>query len=646
MIGQELLEAAAGILVIAVSGELGQRLGSRWWSEWRMGGQIAAAYALGGLLLGLLIVPLSLLGLVSPAVIRALQILLCGLLYRPQMPELARKWWTELRLEHPAMPFLCAGMLCLSAFGCLSPTVHLDALVYHYTLPQLYLEHHRFYWTGLGVYDGTFHTVHFLYTWALGFGGERCANLLGVYFLAITALALGAAAEEAEPSSQGLTFLLAACSPILFLQSSGGLCDLPAAAYSALALTAWARASLAGESKWWLVGLWAGISVSVRVTSLSVAGGLTLAAAWLVYKREISWWRPVQVAFLGMILMTPWVAINTYQTGHPFYPIGARWSVRSFQSETPRAFPWSALTPIPAAAPDRAWQESLCALIVPGLLLFPLCGRKGRERLVWPVLTFLVFMSPLKVTEIRYALPGSVWWIALAGCGWRAALRGQPRLTTPLLLLGLACGFFTSTLILVPRISVVLGRESEAAYLSPRDPNSLGFAWLAGEHYSKVLLTDPRAYRCPLDFSVVGEEGQEALAAPLDPATSEGAQRALKRRGCDLVLWDFTRPDARRAALEEVFSGPSAPRRLEDLRGELIAQMGMDQLAELLRAHKLLDEKGNLTYSQEALPQARSGMAVDQLRVLYLLTHKGRVVFARGGVVAVEWPAAERATDP
>ena len=111
---------------------------------------------------------------------------------------------------------------------------------------------------------------------------------------------------------------------------------------------------------------------------------------------------------------------------------------------------------------------------------------------------------------------------------------------------------------------------------------------------------------------------------------------------------DFSGPDYssqdHRSSLRS--SRVCLPKRLEELRGKLIAQIGMDKLGELLRSHNLMDNQGNLTYSKEALPEACSGLAVLQLRALYFLTRRDVVVFSQSGVMAVEWPAWQRVNSP
>ncbi|MFN8613515.1 MAG: hypothetical protein U0931_38610 [Vulcanimicrobiota bacterium] len=590
---------------------LGQRLGHRFWQDQLPATQLACALALGtvvtaaaGLLLGLA----SCLGKAQLWLSLGLGLLLSA------RPDRDLAW---LRQCGPGLgPAGTRMLLGLSLLAALVPNTHYDAQVYHYTLPRLYLENHAFYWTATGVTDGIFHLYHLIVVWPLALGGEVCANLLGPLFLFILAQALAACLDQ-EP----LVYWLVFSSPAFYLQSCGGLPELAAAAFVALSLLGWKS----GQSA--LSALWMGAALSTRLSAAPALLALMLVEVTRT-RRARAALRPLLVAGLFCL---PWMAFNCYHTGYPLYPLGARWKTsalitsRSLPSQsapasslpaaslpttssepaaTTLSYPW-VLFAVPAGSHSRAWQDCLSPLLLGGLLLCILGRRPSGISL--PVLLCLAAQIVLAQPNPRFNLPGSAGLLVLAAAGWAPVWRSGPAWQRGLLGLVLAAGLLPGIGYTLPRLAVLLGRQTRQAYLRERLPVYEAYQWLASTSYRKVLLIDPRAFRCPKQFFLYLQADLLAASQPDGEESFIGLHRALRAQDCDLVIWNLDNPSVRELTHNGDFEASN-----ED--AQLWLKRQPDQF------------------------DYRSW----RYRVLFQALHGGRVVYRQGTVVAVEWPASDR----
>lgn len=542
----------------------------------------ATAPALGALTFALLALLLSLPGWCQPSVCRSLT--LVGLLaFRPK------------RIALPASALLLVG---LATLGALAPTTHVDTQSYHYPLPWRYLQHGGLHWTGLGVFDGVFHLFHLMLVWPLALGGELCANLLGPLFLAVTGLALA----SFQPGSR-LPWLLLASSPLLVIQSSGGLPELPAAAMALLGLAWWQRGLQPGAgSSMTLAALFCGAAVSMRLNLAPLAAALALAT-----RIAGGGWRAAMKPLLATGLCCfPWLAFNLWHTGHPLYPVGVRWQVKDLRTVPSAApvpaapgqfppvvqlegLPWNLLLPVAPQDSPRRWQDTLTPVLIAGCVLG--LGRSPGP-LLWPGLLYLLLLIPLRMQDLRYGAPGAVWLMPLALLGW-----GRPRsgLVHALLMLGVAVGGVTSWSFLPPRLLPLLGGDRRHDYLSRRLEVYQAYRWLAGTHYRNILLTDHRGWRCPRTWCTYIQDDLSQAARPYEEGSLAGIRRALEQRGCDLVLLNLRREEVRCA----------------------------------------VESSEHVAAWLEKNPGSFREMRV---RMLWHLIRGGKVVYSQDGVLAIEWP--------
>jgi hypothetical protein len=452
----------------------------------------------------------------------------------------------------------------------------------------------------LGPYDGLFHGCHLVYAWALGAVGQTAANLLGPLFL----LLLGLALAESRGLQLGALGALLLSSPILVSQASGGgLTDLPVAAFCALALASFRR----GDRGWEKV--WGAAAVSVKLTAVPALLALALAC-----RRDLP--RAAGLLAAGAAGAAPWLVFNALHTGQPFFPLGGSWQVHSLlDPQWPLALVllavgWSlrrfprldlpvgllallalACTLDWSPAGDlRDWEFTLSPLVLAGLVRW-LAGPVDWGPEAWGLL-----LAPL--AGPRYGLPCAAWAIPLAAEGWRRGERSR------VWLVGLVVGGAVSLAILGPRCLVAMGAIDRENYLTRRIALYPAYRWLDGQPYSRVLLTDPRGFYCPLPAVCLFRVWRPSR---------EGLAQHLEALGCQAVVWNFRNQLVAQTAVREALRATGGdPRRWS---GELAA-------------------RGGLT----PLPPSESNPYSLELEELYVLCRSGRVVYERDGVVVVEWP--------
>jgi hypothetical protein len=435
-------------------------------------------------------------------------------------------------------------------FSALAPVTDGDALCYHLQVPKIFLAHQGVF------FDPDLHeTVYplvteMLYAVALAVRGPVACRLvswmLGVVFAAnVTALArpvLGTRARWA-----GAIALLV---PAISNGMSAPLNDVALAAFGNAALVAWihwhdrpsARAAL-------FAGLMAGLAVGVKYPALVLAGLVGLAmmgqglaegirgGLWgnwktLVGKPPVA---PVPIEkhkiehsdiwihtliFLGTTLLVGgcWYLRAFVYTGNPVYPFFRQTfggsGIDAVLDPARKAMPVTAVNLLLALAtmtlhPNRF--ESVSHQLGPAFLLFlPAIFLFRAPRRVWALAALGWIFLTLCLTQrqsMRFVLI-AVGPLAVA-VAWMA-IHWWDRRTVPariLVMLILAMLGFEASLALARArhgISVVVGRESAARYLSRREPTYRVGRWVA-EHLpatAHLVGQDHRGFYFPRPYTM------------------------------------------------------------------------------------------------------------------------------------------------
>ena len=574
-----------------------------------VGGMLALGYALGGRLVRLLrltltpaehaafgtalglgacaylALALALLGLYRPPVLVGL-LALAALLLRRDLaalpPALARAGG-ELRQAARAASFGSVGLALLLALavgaamlGALTPPHHFDALAYHLTAPQRFLETGRLAPLPDVLYGNLPLTVELLYGVGLAFGSAAFAPLLHLAFGGLTALALWGLARRAyDRSTAWLAVAIFIGTPLVTVWARVANVDLPLACFLLLVTVAVVRggesastvatvATAAGESRRWLIlaGLCGGLALGTKYQALfAVPILLALVALDALRARRGAREALARVGcFLGPLLLVaaPWYLKNWLLLDNPLWPLfsgGRDFGPLAVELTNyfARGMTISPRTPLgyallPLRAYTRGSIEAPLTILSPLYLLLPLIAfLPVRRAALYPLAMSagLAIGWAVGFQELRYLLPLCAPLSLAAAVVLRAAL-GRPRVrraVLPALYLATLLGLGTTLLhVGADRpVAVSLGLESRDAYLRQnlatgptyRATSFLGERIRPGE--TVRLFDDAQIYYVP--YPTVPDHLDLALIALMeaqpDPAS---ALAALRAEGVDYLL--------------------------------------------------------------------------------------------------------------
>ena len=241
---------------------------------------------------------------------------------------------SRLELVLALSTFLILAMAFVTS---LAPPLAYDALVYHLTLPKLYLQAGKIYYVTQIMFWGMPQTGEMLYTWGMGLAGEQTAALLGWGFGFLTLVGLAGVLQafvSRRVAWVAVASLLAGYTLAIslswayidWLMGLWGLCF-----YLSLLewRTAWGNPSLLKA------GMFAAFAFSTKYT-----GGLLVLIGMIVLGHDVLF-RPEEqridqhhtnrlailfhytLVFCGtaVLVALPWLIKNWIATGNPFYPL-------------------------------------------------------------------------------------------------------------------------------------------------------------------------------------------------------------------------------------------------------------------------------------------------------------------------------------
>lgn len=284
--------------------------------QWTMG------FAIGFGILGWLMFPLGVAGLVAPLPLTAL--LTAGafgilLLKRPigssALPALDRVGITLVGLLAVALTFDLAEAV--------APPTDADSLAYHYALPQRFLAAGRIEFVPEAIEGAVPLLVQLTYVPALGLGGELALTL----WTMVSGWAPAALLFVLARRHLGLNWSLATALILLTLPAvvyGGGTGQVETRIALFVLVAAWgtARALQTGNARYaMLAGLSAGFFAASKYTGL-----LFVAAAGVVVVLQRRWLR-VGAAFAAAAVAAgfQWYAWNALHTGDPVFPMLFQW---------------------------------------------------------------------------------------------------------------------------------------------------------------------------------------------------------------------------------------------------------------------------------------------------------------------------------
>jgi hypothetical protein len=340
-----------------------------------------------------------------------------------------------------ALMLACAvvmTLLCTSA-----PEIFYDSLVYHLSLPKLYLLNHRIIATPENVFSGSPQSVQMLYGLLLSLGDESLTSMLHWSFGVLTGLALWClSCRYSRPSTGIMAAMIFFLSPLTMYAAACSGADLASSFFCLLAFFAFLRSTEDSNDsrRNWVVctGVLIGLAMSTKYNVFILGAVLILIHAWL--RRRDDPRDSMLMSLAAFLVLSPWLIKNVVFFGNPLYPffpflqlfhphsaapavmtqeLGARRDLLSFTTlagwkdfilfswsslEGPMVmdnwlgpaflmiFPWMLLRRWPEK-PDRT--AALCAL--GGYLAWSLTSTQGR--FVLPALPIIAFAASLAVND-------------------------------------------------------------------------------------------------------------------------------------------------------------------------------------------------------------------------------------------------------
>lgn len=460
---------------------------------------------------------LAAVGLYQPWTLRILVIVVlvgCGIMLRRSRPSL----WVQkpIRRDRSARIWqLCAlaAVVC-ALIAALAPESEYDAVWYHLTYPQRFLQH------GTLIDNPNDYVSLYPWTWELWFGyglawgGPITAKLLHFAGLPLATLVTWSMTRRFVPAaSPWFAAALFASVPTVIWEASTAYIDLALTLHVALLIYTLLRYAEAQGRQWLLLAAFnGGMALATKHLALVVVGLACLGLALHGWREKHQLWPSLRPALvlgsLSLLLPLPWYLRSYMATGNPVFPelyglFGAppeRWDAGSAAGLSgfldrfglPRTPLNQLLLPWHITMKADRYGGSLGPLFLLLLPLLPL--RRWRGALPWLIAFVIGFVavwaSPLASFQLRFLIPiapllavlGAVAWARLAAIVRRAAGRMAVQVLTSgtALLLILNLPFFTSLhernrtadraeLVSVLRglpLGVVLGGESADMYLS------------------------------------------------------------------------------------------------------------------------------------------------------------------------------------
>jgi hypothetical protein len=215
--------------------------------------------------------------------------------------------------------FICICSLLIA----LAPPTHYDALTYHLALPGQYLQSGTIHTADSWLRSGNLQTGEMLYTWAMNFGVDSSAAVLGwtVCLLALLALVnfihrhldlrsawVGAAAVLAGSSvaaAMGWAYIDWFCFAF-------GLAAL-------ICLVEWRE--IGYRRYLFLCGIFSGLSFASKYTGAVILVGIAIVVFYTMMRREKPAYRHIGLLIAGFLIPAiPWLLKNLIITGNPLAP--------------------------------------------------------------------------------------------------------------------------------------------------------------------------------------------------------------------------------------------------------------------------------------------------------------------------------------
>ena len=429
----------------------------------------------------------------------------------------------SIRLEPAGMDkawlAIAYAALSFALVGALAPESEYDALWYHLTLPNLWLQSGRpvdVVQEFPSLYPMTWELV---YGTGLAMGGIIAAKLLHFVCLLVLAGIVAMTCRRYLPGcSPYVAVALLVTAPTILWEATTAYNDLAVAMFASAGCYALARFAETGHSPWLTMsGLEFGLAASTKHLGLVVLAVAAAALIWHGWRCGTPYGRMTRnlarLGVLAFVLALPWYIRTWRGSGNPFFPelyglFGggpeARWDdianqgLAAFKSRFGMGHGVASLVRLP-------WDVTVHSALFGGalgplwLMLIPGCLLGRGSRRVAAVIAagtlgyLAVWASPISSYQLRFLVPIGGALALLATDGWHRVMETTagaraPRRMTGIALVAVTClnlppfmtlhegdrvgyrGWLTHVMRTAP-VGVVTGRETEAQYLARTVPS-------------------------------------------------------------------------------------------------------------------------------------------------------------------------------
>jgi hypothetical protein len=220
------------------------------------------------------------------------------------------------------------------------PPLGIDPLVYHLTIPKVYLSEHAIVPMPENIYSNFPLNVEMLFLAGMALGGDRVCVLIASLAGLLSVLLVMALVDRRRITTAGLAAaLIYFVHADVVMQNTAALVDQYFAFFSVLGVYYLVRFAESGKaSHAWLGAMAAGYSVGIKLTG-GATYALTLALFAWYYGRRRNAREILKPILLSCAGFAPWLLKNLIFSGNPFWPfLSGVFGDRLFNPATVRSF--------------------------------------------------------------------------------------------------------------------------------------------------------------------------------------------------------------------------------------------------------------------------------------------------------------------
>lgn len=471
-----------------------------------------------------------------------------------------------------------------------TPPYSWDALVYHLTVPRIYLEHQGFGYIPLNVYSNMPMNIDMLYLICLRFFDDVIAKMLHCALGLLLGLGMINFSRHYLRSwrpGAGATIILLT-NPMVNYEYGVAFIDVGMAFFMFIAFYSALKSMTSHESRArvdWLIlsGLFCGFLTGAKYTGIfSAFAILAVLLSGVIWKRKLqssyntkTWVIAVVIIFWCVAsLLSPWLIKNVVFTGNPLYPMfyslfgGKDWSI--YMSR--QLIDWQHsigqgrtiidyfLLPIRIFTISKYDYKHFAGPMCPAILVafgvsLLVCPREHRRWFWLLIVGFIGFFIPwsLGAQQVRFLIP-AIPLLALASALFIAGAKKttwQKNLILSVLVIILIFGIyynFPQFRMNLKNLPMIFGKETRGEFLSSRVRSFRCFKYLeqvTDKNDTIVFLYENKGYYLRRPFLA---DGMYETSFFIDRAVTLGSTdrfaQWLRSAGIDYILVnEFTRKD-------------------------------------------------------------------------------------------------------